>query len=424
MMKGYLDTSNANPTLVTVTGLPASSAGYDVYVYIDGDNPGATRTAAYQISAPGITASAITATDSASTNFSGTFVPANGTAGNYVKFSIQSTGFTLTATPGATTDVYARAPLNGIQIVPSPVPDFSLGGGTSGTSVVVGSAVNYPVSVNALNGFSGPVTLSVAGLPNGATASFSPATVSGSGTATLQITTSTTTPVGAYPLTITGTSGAAVHTLAMQLTVSNAALPTTAISIDFVGLGTPMQPTEVAGVIAKANWNSAAGAASSQPLALKDENGAATAVSVSWTSDNTWSTTVGDVAGNLRMMKGYLDTSNANPTLVTVTGLPASSAGYDVYVYIDGDNPGATRTAAYQITAPGITASAITATDSASTNFSGTFVPANGTAGNYIKFSIQSTGFTLTATPGATTDVYARAPLNGIQIVPSSVPGG
>ncbi len=418
MMKGYLDTGKGNPTVVTVTGLPASASGYNVYVYTDGDNPGATRTGIYQISGSGLPATTITATDSASKNFAGSFQQASGgSAGNYVMFTIQATGFTLTATPGTTTDSYPRAPINGIQIVPLPAPDFTVA--ASSVSVNAGGSANSSVSVGFLNGFAGTVNLSVSGLPAGATANFNPASISQAGTSTLQISTSSTTASGVYPLTITGTSGSLTHSVSAQLTVTGTSVSAAAISVDFVGLDTPMQASEVAGVAAKANWNSAAGAASTQPLSLRDENGNTTSASITWTSDNTWQTNISDAAGNARMMKGYLDTGKGNPTVVTVTGLPASASGYNVYVYTDGDNPGATRTGIYQISGSGLPATTITATDSASKNFAGTFRQASGgSAGNYVMFTIQATGFTLTATPGTTTDSYPRAPINGIQIVP------
>jgi hypothetical protein len=66
------------------------------------------------------------------------------------------------------------------------------------------------------------------------------------------------------------------------------------ISIDFVGDGTSMDAAEVAGVVPKANWNSASGATSSTPLALKDETGASSTSTVTWTADNTWSTPIAD----------------------------------------------------------------------------------------------------------------------------------
>jgi hypothetical protein len=100
---------------VTVTGLPPGA--YDVYVYADGDNRQYTRTAAYQISGNGITATTVNLTDPANTNFSGAFTQAAGGIGNYVKFSISGAGFTLTATPGTGTNPTLRAPVNAIQII-------------------------------------------------------------------------------------------------------------------------------------------------------------------------------------------------------------------------------------------------------------------------------------------------------------------
>ena len=59
-----------------------------MYVYADGDNGGATRTAAYAISGAGITTTTVNLTDAANTNFNATFTQANNSPGNYVKFSI------------------------------------------------------------------------------------------------------------------------------------------------------------------------------------------------------------------------------------------------------------------------------------------------------------------------------------------------
>jgi hypothetical protein len=84
---------------------------------VDGDNGSASRTGAYQLSGTGITTATVNLMDSPGTNFTGTFSQANGSAGNYVKFSINGRGFTLTATPGHASTGTIRAPVNGIQIV-------------------------------------------------------------------------------------------------------------------------------------------------------------------------------------------------------------------------------------------------------------------------------------------------------------------
>lgn len=79
------------------------------------------------------------------------------------------------------------------------------------------------------------------------------------------------------------------------------------ISIDFVGSRTsPMAATEVAGVLPRAHWNSARGAASTAALPLVDETGAATGATVTW-----WASRIRhlreteDPTGDRHMMRGY-----------------------------------------------------------------------------------------------------------------------
>ena len=205
----------------------------------------------------------------------------------------------------------------------------------------------------------------------------------------------------------------------MTLTVNPGSSPAT-INVDFVGSNTTaMGSSESAGVIAGTNWNSAAGAASTSPVALRSQTGAATGATISWSADNIWNTPVANTAGNNRMMRGYLDNSLLHATTVTVAGL--SPGTYSIYVYTDGDNSSISRSGAYALSGPGIATATINATDAANANFSGSFLQASNSAGNYVVFagiSITS-GFTLTATPGSSANGM-RAPVNAMQIVPSS----
>lgn len=98
-------------------------------------------------------------------------------------------------------------------------PDFSLSVGPSSQVVAPGTGTSYTVSVTASNGFSGNVGFGVSGLPSGATASFTPSSVTGSGSSTMAVSTLTSTPTGSYPLTITATSGTLVHTTQATLVV-------------------------------------------------------------------------------------------------------------------------------------------------------------------------------------------------------------
>lgn len=82
--------------------------------------------------------------------------------------------------------------------------DFSISASPSSNSVVPGGTVSYSVNTTATAGFSGSITLSASGLPTGATASFSPATVTGTGSSTLTVITTGSTRVGTSTLPVTG----------------------------------------------------------------------------------------------------------------------------------------------------------------------------------------------------------------------------
>lgn len=107
-------------------------------------------------------------------------------------------------------------------ITVNPAPDFSISASPSSQSVVRGSNVSYTASINPLNGFADTVNFSVSGLPSGASASFAPASITGSGSSTLTVTTSTSTPVGTYTLSIAGSSATRNHSVNVTLTVGSA----------------------------------------------------------------------------------------------------------------------------------------------------------------------------------------------------------
>src|SRR5204862_2540212 len=88
-------------------------------------------------------------------------------------------------------------------------PDFSLSASPSSRTVTQGGSTSYSVTISPVGGFTGPVSLSVSGLPSGATGSFTPNPATAS--STLSVTTSTSTPIGAYTLTTTGVRGSLTH---------------------------------------------------------------------------------------------------------------------------------------------------------------------------------------------------------------------
>src|SRR5215469_9532298 len=77
----------------------------------------------------------------------------------------------------------------------------------------------YTVTVNTTGAFAGNVSFAVNGLPSGATASFNPPTVAGSGSSTMTLNVAVGTSTGAYTLTITGTSGSTSNSVDATLII-------------------------------------------------------------------------------------------------------------------------------------------------------------------------------------------------------------
>lgn len=123
--------------------------------------------------------------------------------------------YTLTIT-GATNTLSHTAT---VMLVVSGPPDFNVTTSPSLQTVAQGNSATYTASVSAISGYTRTVNLSVSGLPTGATASFSPTSVSGSGNSVLTVSTATTTPTGTYTLTITGTSGSLSHSATVTLVI-------------------------------------------------------------------------------------------------------------------------------------------------------------------------------------------------------------
>jgi len=100
------------------------------------------------------------------------------------------------------------------------VADFSLAASPGAANIKAGRTASYKVSVTSTGGFNDVVNLSVSGLPAGANASFSPTYISGSGSASLTVTTASSTTRDTFNLTITGASSGAAGSLIHSASVS------------------------------------------------------------------------------------------------------------------------------------------------------------------------------------------------------------
>ena len=174
--------------------------------------------------------------------------------GNPGSSSLASPGNVTYSTPG--TYVASLTVTDNAGTVSQPatrtitVPDFSLTATPTSRTVLAGAGTTYTATVNPGTGFSGTVAFSVTGLPSGTTASFSPASITTSGSTTLTVSTSASTPGGTYTLTIRGTSGPLTHTFNVTLVVSG----------DFAISVTPSSRTITQGGTATYNVTITAGA--------------------------------------------------------------------------------------------------------------------------------------------------------------------
>lgn len=255
-------------------------------------------------------------------------------------------------------------------------------------------------------------------------------------TANYSTTAATSSPVGTYPITATLNDPGAklpnynVTTNQGVLSITNTS---TAISFNFTGTSanngtsSPMAASEVAGVFAVANWNNSTNQSSGSLSNLLGSDGVATTASITWNAPTNGTTATGNTAGDLRMMKGYLDATNGTVVTVTITNIPASISGgnYDVLVYFDGANGSADH-----VDKLTIGTNSYFGMDYTSYQQAGSYIQCKATSdtgittpsGNFVLFTnVTGTGFTLIATPGYASDGNSNAPVNGIQIIADSV---
>jgi len=109
------------------------------------------------------------------------------------------------------------------------VPNFSLTISNSAVSLPRSSGVATAISIAAVNGFTGSVSLAASGLPGGVTAAFSPAS---SATASqLTLTASSAAVAGTSTVTVTGISAGLSHTATLALTVLAPSAGTTPVNL-------------------------------------------------------------------------------------------------------------------------------------------------------------------------------------------------
>jgi hypothetical protein len=292
---------------------------------------------------------------SAANGFSGTVtlgvsgLPATA-AGTFSPSSIApGASSTLTVTTGSSTPAAdwtltitgTSGSLSHTATVTLSVTNFTVKASPSSQTIVSGGSTSYVLNVGDANGFGGTVSLSVSGLPSGASGSFSPSAIPTGASSTLTVTTGTSTPAGDATVTITGTSGSLSHTATVTLSVT-----------DFTMKATPSAETI------------AAGGSTTYALSVGAVNGFSGAVSLSAS---------GLPGGATGKFGPSTIAPGTNSTLTVTTG--ASTPAGDATVTITGTSGGLSHTASvtFTVTPSGAGAPSLSISPAA-LNFSGVIV--------------------------------------------------
>ena len=199
---------SASPASGTVTAGGSTSA-----TIATSTTSGSAETVSLSVSgAPtGVTASvsptSVTSGDSATLSVTTTAAAAAGT------YTLTVTG---TGSSGTHTTTYA------LTVAGAAGDDFSITASPTSVSMSPGSSGTSTITTAITSGSAESVALSLSGAPSGVTGSFSPASITGAGSATLAIDATAAVAPGTYALTVTGTASSGSHSAIINLTIEGA----------------------------------------------------------------------------------------------------------------------------------------------------------------------------------------------------------
>jgi hypothetical protein len=235
---------------------------------------------------------------------SASFSPASVTAGGSSVLTVNAGtaapgSYTLTVTGAGTSATHTTSVA--LVVTSPPANDFSLAASPTSLTLQQGSAGTSTISTAVTSGSAQTVALSVGGVPSGASASFSPASVTAGGSSVLTVNAGTAAP-GAYTLTITGDGASATHTASVALTV---------VASDFSLSASP------------GSLSIAVGASDSSTISTAVTSGSAQTVTMSAS---------GAPAGTTVSFNPASVTAGGSSTMTVAVGLTASPGSYTITV--------------------------------------------------------------------------------------------
>ena len=171
----------------------------------------------------GISLSASGMPSGTTVSFNPSTIPAPGTGSSTMTVTVGN------STPPGTYPITVSGNGGGVQqtttvtltVISAIQPSFILTVSPPVVTVAQGSMGNTTVETAILGGFNSAISLSASGMPAGITVSFNPQTIPapGGGTSTATVTVAANTPLGTYPITVTGNGGGVQQNFTMTLMV-------------------------------------------------------------------------------------------------------------------------------------------------------------------------------------------------------------
>ena len=217
---------NGSALINALAGSSTSTPGYSLSAspgavsIVQGNSGSSTITSTVSGGFSGTVSLAASGTPSGVTiTFSPTSISGAGTSTMSIAVAATAATGTYTITVSGTSGSTTETTTVSLTITAPVTGSFTLSVSPTSGYLDEGQSGYATVTVTATGGFDSAVALSATGVPSGVTSSFSPASITGSGTAHFNLSVSRSAPTGTYPITITGTGGGVTQSTTLTFEV-------------------------------------------------------------------------------------------------------------------------------------------------------------------------------------------------------------
>jgi subtilase family serine protease len=322
-----LGSADANLLVAAWPGSNAPAQGVTLKASVTSESllPGKSATFTVAVTGTGGFAGSVALTATLPSGVTLSFSPANVKAGSSATATLtvssnaapQSTSITITGTSGS---ISATARVN---LTVSQGPTLSVASSASSVSLTQGKTAMLTFTATTGGSFAGVVTLTASGLPSGVTATFSPASFTGSGAAsttstlTLKATGAASLAAGTLTVTVAGDGLKGSATASVQVT------PAAGVSVALSPSTVSMKSTASQAVVVTVTPVGGASLSSTTPGATFQLTGLPTGIAASWSTPSV--TASGQVQATVTITGSNAAVTTSTKPTVTVKNTDAAT---------------------------------------------------------------------------------------------------